>query len=811
VAESKSRWRGDFLALAGLSLLSLLFFADVLFGDNRFYIRDVARYYHPTKTIIREIVLAGEFPWWNPHYSAGQPLAANPEYEVFYPLQWPIFLPDFDLGFRLHIIIHLWMTTLAMYAFLRSLRLKVVASSFGAIAWGLGGLMMSLINLLPILFAVAWVPLILLFTRRCLRRFSWSDAGLAAIAGGMQILVGEPTTLVQTWLIVGAYVLWRMWKLRRKRWRSIIDPAGILLLVFAGSVAIGSVQLFPAADHATDTVRSRGFELELATAWSLPPARVIELAFPHVFGHIDLDGKTVWWAGGGLYQRPGTPFFFNIYCGAMLVPLLIAGISSRGTRRWELALFSIPFIVVALGHYTPLYRLLYEVGVPVPFRYPEKFFLSVVLAVILFASFVLQRVIRGDRVIARKAAVTAIVLFALAGAIAIFSMTKWHAPLFFELWGAAQSRFRDEMIAASRRDWLIATLSYGLVALLLVFASKRAPGVKWGGVVLLLLVAELASVSFDVSPRIHRSFYQTPELAEELPPERSSYRVFHEMDWYGGSKTARRYFSTGEGVYWVVRNGLYPMTAGNYGFRTVLERDYDRTALLPSVDLVQSMWEVRDQGQRAWAEIVMGMSNAWYRAKYRDFDEEIERVGGEMRWIRPIDLNRETSAPRYYFASELRQISAREEFVEALVREVPPERVAFVGFAAFEVAEGKVLAVQETSSSITLEVESEGEGYLVLSVTPHRYWRAWIDDREVPLEVTNIGYQGLRVPQGRHTVRLVYRNPVILATAPVSILALLMAIGASALGRRRHDLPGAIGRRSSETPPDAERVGEHLQ
>jgi hypothetical protein len=811
VVESKSRWRGDLFALAGLSLLTFLFFADVLLGDQRFYIRDLARYYHPTKTILREIVLAGEFPWWNPYYGAGQPLAANPEYEVFYPLQWPIFLPDFDLGFRLHIIIHLWMATIAMYALLRSLRLRVVASSFGAIAWGLGGLMMSLVNLLPILFAVAWIPLILLFTRRCLRRFSWRDAGLAATAGGMQILVGEPTTLVQTWLIVGAYVAWRMWKLRRKRWRSIIDPAGILLLVFAGSVAIGAVQLFPAVDHATDTVRSRGFDLELATAWSLPPARVIELAFPHVFGHIDLDGKTVWWAGGGLYQRPGTPFYFSIYCGAMLVPLLIAGVASRGRWRWELLLFSVPFTLVALGHHTPLFRVLHELGVPLTFRYPEKFFLAVIFAVILFASVTLQRLLRGDRKLARKAAAAAFVIFLLAAGVAIFSMTRWHAPLFFELWGAGQSRFRAEMLEASRRDWIMATVVYGAVAMLLFFASKRSPGVRWGGVVLLLLAAELVPVSLDVSPRIHRSFYGTPELAGELPQERDQYRIFHEVDWYGGSKTARGYFSTGEGVYWVVRNGLYPMTPGSYGLRMVLERDYDRTALLPTVDLVQSMWEVRDEGQRAWAEIVMGMSNAWFRAKYRDFDEESERVGGEMRRIRPIDLNRETSAPRYYFASALRQVSTREEFVEALVREVPPERVAFVGFAPFDLAEGKVLDVQETSSSIMLEVDSEGEGYLVLSVTPHRYWRAWIGDREVPLEVTNIGYQGLRVPPGRHTVRLVYRNPVILATAPVSILALLTAIGASALRRRRRDLPGAIDRGSPETPPDPERVAEHFQ
>jgi len=73
--------RSDAIALAVLAILASLLFVDVLLGSNDLYIRDLAHYYHPAKKILRDIVLDGEFPYWNRWFAAGQPLAANPEHE----------------------------------------------------------------------------------------------------------------------------------------------------------------------------------------------------------------------------------------------------------------------------------------------------------------------------------------------------------------------------------------------------------------------------------------------------------------------------------------------------------------------------------------------------------------------------------------------------------------------------------------------------------------------------------------------------------------------------------------------------------
>ena len=52
------RKRIDLAAVAFLTLLFVVMFSDVLFGQRDFFIRDLTRYYHPTKSLLREIVLA---------------------------------------------------------------------------------------------------------------------------------------------------------------------------------------------------------------------------------------------------------------------------------------------------------------------------------------------------------------------------------------------------------------------------------------------------------------------------------------------------------------------------------------------------------------------------------------------------------------------------------------------------------------------------------------------------------------------------------------------------------------------------------
>ncbi|HEX7704907.1 MAG TPA: hypothetical protein VF701_00450, partial [Thermoanaerobaculia bacterium] len=324
--------RHDATALTILTLLATLLFADVLIGTYNFYMRDLTRYYYPTKQIQREIVLDGEFPWWNRQFSAGQPIAANPEHEVFYPLTWLILLPDYDLGYRLHILIHIYIGLLGMYAFLRSMRLRASSAFFGALSFGLGGVYLSYINLLPILFCAAWLPLTCLYVRKFMFAPRLRYFALAALFLGMQFLVGEPTTVMQTGFLIGMYAMYRGWRTSRSAglgWRDAIPEmfsrVAFIGLISMAAMAVGAAQMIPAIDHVTESARSRVFEFSLVSAWSMPWAKLAEFIFPNVLGHISID-RVMWYWGGGLYPGMGSPFLFNVYSGLLVIALAAAAL-----------------------------------------------------------------------------------------------------------------------------------------------------------------------------------------------------------------------------------------------------------------------------------------------------------------------------------------------------------------------------------------------------------------------------------------------------------------------------------------------------
>ncbi|HUP44674.1 MAG TPA: hypothetical protein VM779_04090 [Thermoanaerobaculia bacterium] len=779
--------RSDRLAIALLLLLPTLFFADVLAGLGNFYMRDLTRYYYPTKQIYREIVLGGELPLWNRYFHAGQPLAANPEHEIFYPFTWLILLPSYDYGFRLHILVHIYIGLLGMYALLRSMDLSPPAAFFGAVSFGLGGVYLSYINLLPILFCAAWLPLTCLFVRRFLLWKLPRDFALGALSLGMQFLVAEPTTVMQTGFLIGTYGLYRGWK--DGGIGRMLANTGWIAAISACAFAVGAVQMLAAIDHVGDSARARAFDFSLVKAWSMPWAKFAELVYPNLLGHIAVD-RVMWYWAGGVYPGMGSPFLFSIYGGLAVITLAVAGVFTRGRERWfvlALVLFS---TVIALGGHTPLLRLLYDAGVATSVRYPEKFILIAVFTIIVFAAHTLDTLLAGDERAREAATGFALATTVVAAALAALAFTPLYAEGFRKIWGLAEGAGANRMIALSRVDWIVAAVRGGVLVGLLLTIGTRFRTV-WLTAGLIFLCADLGPVMHELNPRMPRRFFtRTPEAVQTLHPDQPAYRVFHEADWYGGDEMARKYFSTGAAVYWVVRNGLFPMTPVGHGVRTVIERDYDKTALLPTIDLTESVWDVKRAGKADWYQPFMAMSNAWYRGVHRDFEEEKKRTKGDFTKSIPVRFIEGKHYPRYYFADQLVQIRDRKDFVKKLAGEDYSERVAFVQLQPFVPANGKVVGLRERSNSAVIDVETDGRAFLVMSVTPHKYWRVTIDGRKVQPVVTNIGYQGVVVPPGRHRVAMQYRNDRIAVGMPVSATAATLLILVAVFARRR-PLPAA--------------------
>ncbi|HEX6179003.1 MAG TPA: hypothetical protein VF057_11635 [Thermoanaerobaculia bacterium] len=754
-----SRW-ADLVAVATIVSSVTAWFWDVVFAGRAFYARDIFHYHYPMKRIVAEALKKGEWPMWSPYFHAGQPMAANPAYEVFYPPQLLILLPDFHLGFSLHVIVHFYICAIGLYFLLRSFNAGAAASLLGAIGYTLGGPFLSLVRTLPFLFSMAWVPLIFLFARRWFLTGSRRDAALAAIFGGMQALVAEPTTIVQTWGIVGAYALYRVYRATPLERTRVLRTAAIGIAIMGmASFVVAAAQLIPTADFVRDSVRSQPLDWNLMISkWSLAPARVLELFYPLVFQSlIDFNGKQ--WIST-MYNL-GEPFVSSFYPGFAIGIFFVAGLVAwRRGSGFVLALVAVLY-VLAIGSHTPLLRFLYEIGVFSTMRFPEKFAMSASLIVVIWAALTADLLFRGDRRVWRA------VLYTTAG---------WFVVAFFLILFAAR---------VWQLFWFVTFLrGVILIAILLAMRKWRTPA--WGALLVAITIFDVVHLR-TINPTIARNYFDPPAVTQQLSAEKDKYRIFHhaEWDWMAALPNADAYFLHPFGRWWTLRNSLMTRNAAWWGYRYVLDRDYDQTLLKSTERYTYAMFELFRTGQTGWEESMMAMSNAWYHGKFRDAAQEIKRVNAQWEVMMPVDfLPAAEKYPRYYFADSIVPMGGVDGFVQKVLAGGNTKRVAFVDWPAFKPADGVVRSATDTMRTIRIDADASGRSLLVLSVTAHKYWRARVNGAPAVLLPVNIGYQAIELPAGRHTVEVEYWNPTIVPSLVVSLLGLVALIVVAAISPR---------------------------
>ncbi len=768
---AEERRRNAFV-LAILALVPALLFLDVLLGIRGFYARDVVHYYYPAKKVLREIVLGGYFPSWNPWFAAGQPLAANPEHEVFYPLTWLILLPDYVHAFQLLPLLHVLIATFTMYALLRSMELGRPAASVGALSFGIGGLLCSMLILFPYLFSIAWLPLTCLFTRRFLLHRAPRDFVLAAFFLGLQLLVGEPTTAFQSGVLLGLYAVYRGVK-DGKAPAAVMRKVGAIGALSVVALLVAAVQVLPTIDHFGDTARARGIEFSNVSRWSTPFSRYVELVYPTALGHRAARDHQWYWAAALYGDDTKIPFYFSIYSGLLLTVLAAAGVLARKRGAVLVLVIAAISVLAASSAHTPLLRILYDAGVAATLRYPEKFVLLLVFAVIVFGAQSLDRMLAGDEQVRRAALAVTILTTVAAAAIAIFSLTASYEPLFRRVWSIDPSRFLAEMLPLSRQGWLTAA-ARGMVLLLLIALLPRMRRPLWISLAGLFVIADLGALVPELTPRVPLAYYRdAPAAVAQFPAQRDDFRIFHLANWAGQSKSGRFYRQPHPDLYWIARNSLAPMTPAAYGLRTAITGDFDLTELVPTDEITKATWELQKTNGADWLNIVAAMSNIRYVGIYRRPEEALAQARGVIRNLQPVKFIEGPPYPRYYFASEMDVAGGRDEFVRKLSARRYSRQVAFIGSDAFAPATGTVRRVDEWPNGARIDVEAAGRAFLVMSVTPHKYWEVTIDGQPAESVVTNLGYQGLAVPRGHHVVEMRYRNPLLAAGGAVTVAALL--------------------------------------
>lgn len=396
-----------------LTLAAFVFVARPAGVGRTYLLRDIVGQFHPWRAYARAQMASGVIPLWNPYNQGGNPFAANPQTQVFYPPSLVFLCGPFGLTLTLYLAAHALLAGAGMYVLLRRLGCGHCASLVGAVAYGYNGWAMTRLEFVPVFASAAWAPWALVALERCIHRPRVRNAILAGLVLTLQTLAGSPNNLFICGLCYGCFLVVTLIWLARRSLRQAAQACACLAAVGMFAGAVSCVQVAPLAEFSGLSLRAEGVRFDYVARRSLFASHLRTLVQPFAYGR----------PGYASYRAPGLHEFWcgSYYVGLLPLALAAAGVAlalwgcarSRRLRSmepsharlghefprgaWVFALVAMCAlgVALALGKHSVVFRACYA-HIPLfdRFRWPCKFIFMAVLGLTALAGLGADEVLR---------------------------------------------------------------------------------------------------------------------------------------------------------------------------------------------------------------------------------------------------------------------------------------------------------------------------------------------------------------------------------------------------------------------------------
>ena len=478
-------------------LLNLALFQNTIFNRDRLLSpgssSETFRYFNVSKFLESQSLRQGII-LWNSYLFCGSPWIANPQNQLFYPLNLPLsFLPS-HLAINYSFILHIFLIGIATFLFVSYL-------GFGWYIAMISGLI-SMFNGLIFLRCFAghlltintylWLPLIFLLLEMCLRNKRLIYAIFAGLCLGCQILAGNSQYTYYTLLGVFFYFIFHIIRdlINRNRPLEIKLIASSLFIFLAVGIGIAALRLLPVLEFTRLSDRAV-LSYDFVASWSFPPQNLITYLLPEFFGDII---RAPYW---------GEHNFWEMCCYVGILPLILSLIAVfYKTNRYTiffvfLAVFA---LVASLGDYTPLLRFFYYY---LPgfnkFRGHSKFLVLFVFSVGILSAYGLSWLLERKEKLGKNFNRILLPLGILAGAITLFTLFLYfnqsRALLWWtQIWKSkgwvgmvAESTFAHALFSFIKFN----TLVVSIFALFFFWLKKRISAITFKIFIFIIIIADL--------------------------------------------------------------------------------------------------------------------------------------------------------------------------------------------------------------------------------------------------------------------------------------------------------------------------------
>lgn len=744
-------WRNVWPALA-LVLLCIVFYWDLLWlpTDHIVAGNDLANMFLPWLRFAGDSLRQGRLPLWNPYLFSGSPFIANPQPALFYPPTWLALAMPTTRALGWMIVLHVWLASAGMVAWLRSEGASPIGALLGSVAFAFGGYFFARVQAghLGVIATGAWLPFILWAYRRAVTRRSWKLAVLGSLPVGLAILAGHTASFLYVALAFAAYAAFCAWE----RWRPHAHPpaplfpspqgrreaflplawAGTMLLVGA---LLAAVQLLPTAELVLRSTRQNA-DYGFAARFSWPPGYLLTLLIPNFFGE---PMRTGYW-GDGIYDE------FIFYVGVLPLLLALLGLRLRHRLAPFLAALGLGALLLAFGEYGILHRLFYRF---IPLfqmtRAPARAGFLFTLAAAALAGLTttalqsaveepyarLLRPLKWPVVLA----VTVCATMLIVAGFAAFAWGRETNPAAGRLWHLAN------------RTALFLLFFLLAVGLLTVWRHGARRGLAVMAIGLVLL--DLWTLGNEVVRVVAVPRSACWQAVAEAVPDPQAFRV---LPW---------------GLNDFDQNG-----ALEFGLRSLF--GYDPLVLRRYEEFITSR---PDPLARTYDLLNAGYLVTTAPQEFLDAARPprlLAEQSGVYVYERPGALHRAWIVPQVEVIRDGAALLARIH-----APDFDPRATALVE-APLECrsteAPGEIVSLHDQGNRITAQVRGGG-GVLIFSEVAYPGWRATVDGAPTPLMRADYLLRALCVPSGEHHVVLVYNPPLLKLGLGVTGVVLWVIIG----------------------------------
>lgn len=781
-----------------LLALALAYHGQLIFTPPRLAMStgDLNDYLLWVHSYAKECLLAGELPLWNPYNYGGMPLLANPQATVFYPPSWLYLLMPVGYAQKLLVFGHVLFTGIFMFLLVRRMGPGRVPALLAAIAWMFSSYFgaRAAVGHLTLLMTASWLPATLYCWERALASRQWRWVFWTGMALGVSVLAGGDQNCYYTALTVGLYGLVR-WSWPGKDWAGagLARRLGGWLARYAlvGVVAIltSAVQLAPSAEMAAQSDRQHN-TYEFATGMSYHPASAAGFLLP--------------WSDRMARLEVNWKFQMNLnwelagYVGLLTLVLAAVSFAVRGSSPLRAArAVGVMAILLMLGRYTPLYRLLLE-GLPglKIFRIPGRAVLLADWSLCVMAAYGMAWLAdpekrRWQRGRWRPVAIG--LLVALGATLATLSLSGWLVRARYPWSGANLTAPFMMSIVLLPMVCIVAT-----AAVLLLWRWMSRPAMLASAVLLLIVNMAAARPFFYLAPfdaQNHPAIGRMKELAAQVGQD-----VPFRMDLAGRYIQCDAAMAAGVenlNAYWPVAPGrlyryVHAMTdckPSPYARHDLSECTYSRENPFPykvlNVAVATTITTVDEE-----AEVEASADGV------RDRDAHTDKIANDQEITYHLHV-RSNFMPRAWLVHETKVVPDPEQVLGVMKKDDfdPARTILLESPPRIEVAAPSPQSPQAVTvrchphGGLSITTDSDAPAYLAVSEQCYPGWVAMVDGRPVEPEPADYVISAIPLPPGQHTIEWVYRPTSIkwgLAGSGLALLAALAVLAGSVVsGLRR--------------------------